>query len=426
MANMDDITGVLIVGGGAAGLMAAIAAAQNGANVTVLERNETTVSPKLALKLRITGKGRCNLTNTAPLDELIANVPVNGRFLFGAFSRFGSADTMDFFENLGVPLKAERGGRVFPCSDSAHDVADALVRKARQAGVKFITGRAQKLIIEDGRAVGVLTEAGEALRANAVIVATGGRSYPKTGSTGDGYRLAEQAGQGITPIKPSLVPLECHENFCAKLMGLSLKNTALEVWDTQEFRVIYKDFGELLFTHFGVSGPMALSASSHMRDMAPGRYELHMDLKPALRPEQLDARLLRDFAAAPNKNFINALNSLLPKSLVPVIVRLSGIPAGLRVNQITREQRQSLTELLKCLRLTVTGFRPIDEAIITSGGVRTNEIDPGTMQSKRLPGLFFAGEVIDCDAYTGGFNLQIAWSTGHAAGACAAASLCEK
>ena len=392
-------------------MMAAITAAENNSEVTLLEHNL-----KLCMKLRITGKGRCNVTNTANLDELIANVPVNGRFLYAAFSRFGSAETIDFFESLGVPLKIERGGRVFPCSDNAHDIADALVNRAKQLGVKIVQGRAAKLLTEDGRLAGVIMEDGKEQRANAVIIATGGCSYPRTGSTGDGYTLARQTGHTIVPQKPSLVPLECHENFCAKLMGLSLKNTAMEVWDAQAYHMIYKDFGELLFTHFGVSGPMALSASSHMRDMQPGRYELRLDLKPALRPEQLDARVLRDFSAAPNKNFINALNGLLPKSLVPVIVRLSGIPAGLRVNQVTREQRQALTGLLKCMRLTVTGFRPIEEAIITSGGICVNEIDPASMQSKLLPGLFFAGEVIDCDAYTGGFNLQIAWSTGVACG----------
>ena len=416
---------VLVVGAGPAGLMAAIAAAGQGARVTVLERNE-----KPCMKLRITGKGRCNVTNAANLNELISNVPVNGRFLYSAFSRFGSSDTIDFFENLGVPLKIERGGRVFPCSDSAHDVADALVRKAKQSGVKIMQGRASGIQILGNRVQGVLTEDGRELRADAVILATGGCSYPKTGSTGDGYLLAAQAGHSVVPPKPSLVPLECHENFCAKLMGLSLKNTAMEVWDTQANRLVYKDFGELLFTHFGVSGPMALSASAMLggrdqevgvRGIAPGRYEILLDLKPALRAERLDARILRDFAAAPNKNFINALGGLLPKSLVPVVVRLCGVPAGLPVNQVTREQRRRLVEALKCMRLTVKGLRPIEEAIITSGGVCVQEIDPATMQSKLLPGLFFAGEVIDCDAYTGGFNLQIAWSTGHAAGICGAA-----
>jgi len=358
------------------------------------------------MKLRITGKGRCNVTNnTAALDELIANVPVNGRFLFGAFSRFMPADTMDLFERLGVPLKIERGGRVFPQSDNAHDVADALVKHAKAGGVQFVQKRVLSL---------------DECEADAVIIATGGVSYPRTGSTGDGYALAKQAGHTIVTPKPSLVPLECHEGFCARLMGLALRNVALELWDDKLARVVYKDFGEILFTHFGVSGPMALSASSHMREMAPERYHLRLDLKPALSPEQLDRRILRDFGETPNKNFINALNALLPKSLVPVVVQLSGIHPGLKVNQVTREQRQALIDLLKCFSLTVTGFRPIEEAIITSGGVCVDEIQPNTMESKLRPGLFFAGEVLDVDAYTGGYNLQIAFSTGYLAGVNAA------
>ena len=393
---------VLVLGAGPAGLLAAATAAQHGAQVTLLDRNE-----KPAMKLRITGKGRCNVTNaTNALDELIANVPVNGRFLFGAFSRFMPADTMELFERLGVPLKVERGNRVFPQSDNAHDIADALVRHAKSSGVQFAQKRITSL---------------DECQADAVIVATGGMSYPKTGSTGDGYALAKQAGHTIVPPKPSLVPLECHEGFCARLMGLALRNTALELWDSKLCRVIYKDFGEILFTHFGVSGPMALSASSHMREMTPERCHLHLDLKPALTPEQLDRRILRDFSQTPNKNFINALNELLPKSLVPVVVQLSGIPPGLRVNQITREQRQALIALLKRFTLTVTGFRPIEEAIVTSGGVCVNEVHPNTMESKLRPGLYFAGEVLDADAYTGGFNLQIAFSTGYLAGISAAA-----
>jgi len=402
---------ILVIGAGPAGLLAAATAAQHGAQVTLLERNE-----KPAMKLRITGKGRCNVTTTtAAIDELIASVPVNGRFLYSAFSRFAPTDTVELFEALGVPLKIERGGRVFPVSDNAHDVADALVRYAKQSGVKFQRGRAVQLAI-----MGVATEDGRTISADAVIVATGGMSYPRTGSTGDGYELARQAGHIIIEPKPSLVPLECHEGFCAKLMGLSLRNTGLEVCDSELRRVIYRDFGELLFTHFGVSGPMALSASSHMREMAPERYELWLDLKPALSPEQLDARILREFAQNPNKNFINALNGLLPKALVPVIVQLSGVPMGLRVNQVSREQRQALGALLKRFRLTVTGFRPIEEAIVTSGGVCVDEVNPGTMEPKKLRGLFFAGEVLDADAYTGGYNLQIAFSTGRLAGLSAA------
>ena len=403
---------VIVVGAGPAGLLAAATAANAGATVQLIERNDLP-----AKKLRITGKGRCNVTNNCnALDELIANVPVNGRFLFGAFSRFLPSDLMDLFEALGVPLKVERGNRVFPESDNAHEIADALVRYCRKNQVGFLHGRATKLLVENERAAGVILEDCRELAADAVIIATGGVSYPKTGSTGDGYRLAAQAGHTIVAPKPSLVPLECHEGFCPKLMGLALRNTALELYDTKEFRVIYKDFGELLFTHFGVSGPMVLSASSHIRAMEPERYELHLDLKPALSNEQLDARLLREFGENANRNFINALNTLLPKSLVPVMVQRSGIPAGLRTNQVSREQRQRLLELFKCFKLTVTGFRPIEEAIVTSGGVSVNEVQPNSMQSKRLPGLFFAGEVLDVDAYTGGFNLQIAFSTGWLAG----------
>ena len=401
---------VTVLGAGPAGLLAAATAAQNGAQVTIIDRND-----KPAMKLRITGKGRCNVTNaTNALDELIANVPVNGRFLFGAFSRFLPADTMELFESLGVPLKVERGNRVFPRSDNAHDIADALVRHAKSSGVQFLQKRITSL---DECQAGPKDHRGQA---DAVIIATGGMSYPKTGSTGDGYALAKQAGHTIVPPKPSLVPLECHEGFCARLMGLALRNTALELWDSKLCCVIYKDFGEILFTHFGVSGPMALSASSHMREMTPERYRLYLDLKPALTPEQLDKRILRDFSQTPNKNFINALNELLPKSLVPVIVQLSGIHPGLKVNQITREQRQALIALLKRFQLTVTGFRPIEEAIVTSGGVCVDEVHPNTMESKLRPGLYFAGEILDADAYTGGFNLQIAFSTGYLAGISAA------
>ena len=430
---------ILVLGAGPAGLLAAATAARHGAQVTILERNE-----KPAMKLRITGKGRCNVTNHInALDELISNVPVNGRFLFGAFSRFMPADTMELFERLGVPLKTERGNRVFPCSDNAHDVADALVKHAKSSGVEFVHGRAARLAMNNEQSCSycqdaplggpvrsaegvvrstntIITDDGRHFPADAIIIATGGMSYPKTGSTGDGYALAQQAGHTVTAPKPSLVPLECHEGFCARLMGLALRNTALELWDSKLCRVIYKDFGEILFTHFGVSGPMALSASSHMRGMTPERYHLHLDLKPALSPEQLDKRILRDFTQTPNKNFINALNALLPKSLVPVVVQRSGIPPGLRVNQVAREQRQALIALLKRFALTVTGFRPIEEAIVTSGGVSVDEIHPNTMESKLRPGLYFAGEVLDADAYTGGFNLQIAFSTGYLAGVCAA------
>lgn len=406
---------VLVVGAGAAGLMAAGSAAEAGARTVILERND-----RPGRKVMITGKGRCNVTNNcASLQTLISNVPRNGRFLYGAFSRFMPADVMDFFEGRGVELKTERGSRVFPVSDKSSDIVDALAEFGCSKS-KVIKGRAVKLITENGYAAGIETENGETVYADKIIIATGGLSYPATGSTGDGYELARQAGHTVTEIKPSLVPLEIHEGFCSELMGLSLRNTAIKVFDTEKNKEIYSDFGEMLFTHFGVSGPMILSASAHMRDMKKGRYKIFIDLKPALSIEQLDARILRDFSENTNKNFINALDGLLPKKLVPVIVKLCRIPMSEKVNQITREQRRALAELLKNLAVTVTDFRPVDEAIITSGGIDVSEINPKTMESKLVKGLYFAGEVIDADAYTGGFNLQIAFSTGRLAGLSAA------
>jgi len=403
---------VLVIGAGPAGLMAAGTAAENGAAIQIVERNE-----RPGRKLMLTGKGRCNVTNAcASLDALIAQVPVNGRFLYSAFSRFMPADTIKFFESRGVPLKTERGNRVFPVSDKASDIVDTLQAYAKNSGCRFLHARAEALWLEDGALRGVVLQGGERVAAERIIVATGGLSYPATGSTGDGYRLAAQAGHGLVPPKPSLVPLEVHEGFCSALQGLSLRNVALTVLDTQENRQIYRDFGELLFTHFGLSGPLILSASSHMREMQRGRYQIQIDLKPALSHEQLDARVLRDFSENANRNFINALNGLLPKKLVPVIVKLSGVPMDTKVNQVTKEKRVKLIGLLKCLPLTITDFRPIEEAVITSGGVPVGEINPKTMESKLLPGLYFAGEVLDVDAYTGGFNLQIAFSTGKLAG----------
>ena len=403
---------VLVIGGGAAGLLAAGTAAQRGHAVTILERNE-----RPARKVMITGKGRCNLTNHCTLiNELVAQVPTNGRFLHGAFSRFMPQDIMELVENEGVELKIERGNRVFPVSDKAVDIVDALVRFATKNGAKLRQGRATALLLENGAVRGVKTEDGDTIFADRVIVATGGMSYPLTGSTGDGYTLAKQAGHTIADPKPSLVPLVCHEGFCSDLQGLSLRNVAITVRDMTNYKEVYTDFGEMLFTHFGVSGPMILSASTHLRPMEKGRYEIHIDLKPALAHEQLDARVQREFLAASNKNFINALDSLLPKKLVPVIVRLCGVKPSLKVNQVTREMRGRLVNLLKDLKVTVNGFRPIEEAIVTSGGVHVKEVDPKTMQSRLCEGLYFAGEVLDVDAYTGGFNLQIAFSTGHLAG----------
>lgn len=403
---------LIVIGGGAAGLMAAGTAAKNGLSVTLFERND-----KLARKVAITGKGRCNVTNNCPLlNDLIANVPVNGRFLYGAFSRFTTDDTIDFFESLGVPLKIERGNRVFPVSDRALDIVDALNKYITQNGVKRKTARVTELIIEAGAVKGCITEDGAKHYADNVLVATGGKSYPVTGSTGDGYTFAKQAGHTVTELKPSLVPLECHEGWCTEAMGLSLRNVEIQVEDTKNFKTVYKDFGEMLFTHFGVSGPMILSASSHMRNMEKGRYVIHIDFKPALTHEQLDKRLQRDLLECSNKNLFNTLSLMLPRKMIPIIVKLSGLNGNIKSNQVTKEMRETLVYLLKDIRLTVTDFRPIEEAIITSGGVSVSEIDPKTMKSKLVDGLYFAGEVIDVDAYTGGFNLQIAFATGHLAG----------
>jgi predicted Rossmann fold flavoprotein len=392
--------------------MAAFTAAENGASVLLLERNE-----RPARKILLTGKGRCNVTNDcAQLRDIIANIPGNGSFIYSSLSRWMPQDTKAFFEDNGVPLKTERGHRVFPASDKSADIADALVRACRRAGVHFEQGRAVRLILEGGACLGAACENGEEYRASAVIVATGGLSYPQTGSTGDGYELARQAGHAVTELRPSLVALECHEGFVSALQGLSLRNVTLRVADTHTSRVIFDELGEMLFTHFGVSGPLALSASAHMRDMLPRRYQLRLDLKPARSLEQLEERILREITEAGSKNFINALNSFLPKSLVPVMMRLAGYPLDLRAAQLTREQRHRLAELFKSLPLTVTGFRPVDEAVITSGGIDVREVDPKTLASRLVAGLYFAGEVLDVDAYTGGYNLQIAFATGHSSG----------
>lgn len=403
---------VIIVGGGAAGLMAAGTCAKKGFDVTLIERNE-----RIARKLMITGKGRCNVTNSCnSINDLISSVPVNGRFLYSSFSNFMPNDTMDFFENLGVPLKVERGNRVFPQSDRAVDIVDALDRHIKRSGVHRIKARVIKLIIKDDDVKGVQTEDGKEYFADAVIIATGGVSYPTTGSTGDGYILAKQAGHTIIEPKPSLVPLETADDWCSQLQGLSLRNIEIKVIDNISKKEIYNDFGEMLFTHFGVSGPVILSASSHMRSMEQERYSISIDLKPALTFEQLDSRIQRDLLKNSNKNFENSLDELLPRKLIPIIVDLSKIPNDLKSNQIKKEMRHDLVKLIKGLNISVKGFRPIEEAIITSGGIKVNEINPKTMQSKLLPSLYFAGEIIDVDAYTGGFNLQIAFSTGYLAG----------
>lgn len=412
---------ILVIGGGPAGFFAAIAAAKQCEDVYLLEKND-----RYLKKLLITGKGRCNVTNYQPLlNELIEAVPVNGRFLysaFSAFSKFMPTDTMDFFEAMGVPLKVERGDRVFPESDKSIDIANAIYDKAKLSGLKFLQGRATKLIVENGGIKGVETEK-ETILADRVIVATGGVSYPQTGSTGDGYKLAEKVGHTIIPLKPSLVPIETREKWCRDLMGLTLKNISITVIDLESYREIYKDFGEMLFTHFGVSGPVILSASSHMRDAKAGKYQILIDLKPALNYDKLDLRVLRDISEFSNKGMSNALAKLLPKALIPVVLRLADIPFELKANQLRSEKRADLINILKNLPLTFEAFRPIEEAIITSGGVSTKEINPKTMESKLIKGLYFAGEIIDVDAYTGGFNLQIAFSTGRLAGEAAAESL---
>ena len=408
---MDTSMTVLIVGGGAAGCIAAGAAARQGHTVTVIERNA-----RPARKVRITGKGRCNVTNNCPVDTFIQNVRHNGRFLYSALTAFSPQDMMALFEDMGIPLKTERGDRVFPCSDKAVDVVDGLVRYAREGGARFVQGRATALVLEDGACTGVRLESGETLTADAVVIATGGCTYPGTGSTGDGYELARQAGHTVTPLRPSLVGLQSPDLFCLDMQGLALKNCALQVRDTQTDKVIYTDLGEMLFTHFGVSGPMILSASVHMDDMAPGRYRLLIDWKPGLTPEQLDARLLRDLAERANMDLANALGKLLPRLSIPVLLRLAGLDPTKKCNAVTKAERHSLAETVKAMPVRVDGFCPMAEAIVTAGGVSVKEVDARTMRSKLVRGLYFAGEVLDVDAYTGGFNLQIAFSTGMAAG----------
>ena len=405
---------IVVIGGGAAGLMAAFSAASSDNTVFLIEKNS-----RPARKVMITGKGRCNVTNNCDVDTLIKNVPKNGKFLYSAFSKFDSYATMRFFEEAGVPLKTERGQRVFPASDKAVDIVDALVNAVKRQGVKIITDSATEILADNGKVSAVKLSGGEQIAADSVIVATGGMSYPLTGSTGDGYRMAESVGHTVTELKPSLVPLTVHEGFCSLLSGLSLKNVTLSVFEQGKKKPIFCELGEMLFTHFGISGPLVLSASSHIRYMGKKSYFAKIDLKPALTEEQLDKRILRDFEEQSNKDFINSLGSLLPKSIIPVIVSLSGIENHRKVNQISREERCCLISVIKGLTLGITGFRPIVEAIITSGGISVKEINPSTMESKLVKGLYFAGEILDTDAYTGGFNLQIAFSTGHLAGSSA-------
>ena len=397
---------IVIIGAGPAGLMAAITAADklstDGAKITLIEKNE-----RAGRKLMITGRGRCNVTNNCDLDTLIANVPKNARFLYSAFSKFTTKDVMSFFEANGVPLKTERGNRVFPVSDKAVDIVDALVRAAKKRGVKTVQGSAAEIICQDGRITAVALNNGDTIEADRVVLATGGMSYPVTGSTGDGYKIAQSLNHTVTDIRPSLVPLECHEGFCSKLSGLSLKNVNLSVFEEGKKKPLFSQQGEKLFTHFGISGPPVIGASAYMRKIETKKYTASIDLKPALTHDQLDKRILRDFSELTNKDFANSLDKLLPKSLIPIIVGLSGIPSNRKVNQISREERMTLGNVIKNLTLNVTGFRPIEEAIVTSGGISVKEINPATMESKLIEGLFFAGEIIDADAFTTGYLARI-------------------
>lgn len=413
MTNQDHIDNIVVVGGGAAGMMAAVTAARAGGRVILVEPNG-----KLGRKLYITGKGRCNVTNACSREELMNSIPRNSKFLFSALSRFSAQDTMAFFESLGVPLKVERGNRVFPCSDRAADVIDALFFELRRRGVEICTDRVTGICVKNGSAVGVETEKSGVIPAKAVILATGGASYPRTGSTGEGYRLAGEVGHGVTDIRGSLVPLVSEDGDCPRLQGLSLRNVTLKVTNRKK-KTVYREQGELLFTHFGLSGPLVLSASAHM-NFEKDSYVAHIDLKPALDEQKLDQRLLRDFEERANQDFGNALGGLVPRSMIPVMIRRTGIPSDTKVHDIRKEQRRKLLETLKDFAVAITGPRPVEEAIVTAGGVKVGQIDPKTMASKLVNGLFFAGEIMDVDAYTGGFNLQIAWSTGYVAGLSAA------
>ena len=405
---------IFVVGGGAAGMMAAITAAENGAQVTLLERND-----RLGKKLYITGKGRCNVTNDCAPEDFFQNVPRNPRFLYSAVYAFPPREVMAWFEARGCALKTERGNRVFPQSDKSASVIDALRAELRRLGVRVLQERALDIVTQDGAVCGIETDGGFH-KTERVILATGGCSYPQTGSTGDGYRMLEKLGHTIVPPVGSLVPLVEKGYDCKQMQGLALKNVTLRLVN-QKRKTVFEEFGELLFTHFGLSGPVVLSASAHMNEK--DSYTVLLDLKPALDEQKLDLRLLRDFEKFQNRDFENALVELLPKSMIPVIVRRSGIPAEEKVHSITREQRRALLELMKRFPVEIACKAPVEEAIVTSGGVKVSEIEPGTMQSKRVRGLYVAGELLDVDAYTGGFNLQIAWATGRAAGLAAA---CEE
>lgn len=400
---------IAVIGGGPAGMMGAIYGAMNGASVTLFEKND-----RLGKKLAITGKGRCNVTNDCDNNEFLKNVISNPKFLYASISNFDTSDTKAFFENAGVPLKTERGRRVFPVSDSAHDIVSALKKTLVEYGCTVKNEKVKDILTENGKVTGIKTSLGEYFF-DAVIVATGGASYTATGSDGDGFRFARSLGIELTPLVPSLVPLETTQDV-SEIMGLSLKNVVLKIRNNQTGKIVFEELGEMLFTHFGLSGPLVLSASCHMQKMERGKYSAIIDLKPALDIKTLDNRVLSDFSKALNKDFINSLGGLLPAKIVPYIVKKTGILPTTKVNAITKEQRTLLVDTLKGLTLEIKGFRHLNEAIITQGGIKTSEINPSTMESKKIKGLYFAGEVIDVDAYTGGYNLQIAFSTGALAG----------
>ena len=411
---------VIVIGGGPAGIIAAIKSKEENNDVTILEKNDV-----LGKKILVTGKGRCNITNGAEISEFINNIPGNGKFLYSAFENFNNKDIIKLLKEEGLETKEERGNRIFPVTDNANDVRVSLSRKVRKLGIEVLTNaKVEKVIVKDGIAIGVEYNNNEKMYGDKIIISTGGASYPTTGSTGDGYEMAKEVGHTIKEIRPSLVPLETYEKrYCKEMQGLSLRNIEIKLIDTQKDKTIYKDFGEMMFTHFGVTGPVIISSSAHLvrykninQLMKDKKIKLIIDLKPALSIEKLDDRILRDFAEFKNKEFKNSLDKLLPQKMIPVIIELSKIEPDKKVNEITKEERLNLVKIIKNLEMYISGFRPISEAIVTAGGISTKEINPKTMESKIVKNLYFAGEVIDVDAYTGGFNLQIAYSTGYTAG----------
>ena len=410
---------VIVIGGGPAGMMAAITAAEYGNNVTIIEKNSD-----FGKKLLITGKGRCNITSSLYMSEFIKNTPGNGQFLYSAFQNYTNTDIIDFLKNQGLEVKEERGNRIFPVTDKSIDVLNCFKSKINELKIKkLFNTRVQKILVQNGEVLGVRTEK-EIIQTDKIILATGGKSYPLTGSTGDGYLIAKNIGHKVTEIRPSLVPLVIYEKYeCKEMQGLSLRYVEIKIIDESKNKLIYEDFGEMIFTHFGISGPTILSGSAHLvrykeidNLMKEQKIKLQIDLKPALTEEQLDERILRDFKEFKNKQFKHALDKLLPQKMIPIVIEKTKINEEKRVNEITKEERRNLVKVLKKFELTIKDFRPVEEAIITSGGINIKEINPKTMESKLVKGLYFAGEIIDVDSYTGGFNLQIAYSTGYTAG----------